>query len=249
MRSGVTALLVGLVAACSDQAPPPEEDTVVMLEPPPMPEDAESVEFLRSDTGPPAPDMADAAESSTDDDDDEDEIAYWGIEPGEPLPLMWEDLMPEGAEEELLRQQEEFYAMIRKRYAANSSTLADATPFDAIEEGSELDYMPQLGTFDVVDELDGQLVRIPGYVVPFDFDMSRRQSEFLFVPYMGACIHTPPPPPNQIVFVRADPAVRIDDIWVPYWLEGELSTDENRNELGDAAYSLSLDTLEPYPVP
>jgi hypothetical protein len=55
---------------------------------------------------------------------------------------------------------------------------------------------------------------------------------------MGACIHTPPPPPNQIIFVRADPAIPLRDIWIPYWLEGELRTQEKRNALGDAAYTL-----------
>jgi hypothetical protein len=139
--------------------------------------------------------------------------------------------------------------MLEQRYAASITTLPDADPLSAIEEGSELDYMPQLGTFDVVEDLDGQLIRIPGYVVPFDFDTERRQGEFLFVPYMGACIHTPPPPPNQIIFVRADPAIPIGDIWSPYWLEGELRTQEKRNALGDAAYTLSLETLEPYPLP
>ena len=69
-----------------------------------------------------------------------------------------------------------------------------------------------------------------------------------FVPYMDACTHTPPPP-NQIIFVRADPAIQIRDIWAPFWLEGELSTEENRNGLGDAAYTLRLDQLEPYPAP
>ena len=154
--------------------------------------------------------------------------------------------MPEGAEEELERQETEFYEMLEKRYAANATMLADAKPFDQIQEGSTFDYMPQLGTFDVVHDLDGQLVRIPGYVVPFDFNEKRRQEEFLFVPYMGACIHTPPPPPNQIIFVRADPAIQLKDIWSPYWLEGTLTTEETHSDAGDAAYAVALVKLEPY---
>src|SRR6187549_1707175 len=49
--------------------------------------------------------------------------------------------------------------------------------------------------------LDGKSVRIPGYMVPLEDD-SEIVSEFLLVPYVGACIHTPPPPPNQIVQVK-----------------------------------------------
>ncbi len=50
------------------------------------------------------------------------------------------------------------------------------------------------------------------------------------------------------MFVRADPAIQIEDIWEPYWLEGTLSAEENYHELGDAAYALTLSRLEPYPV-
>ena len=178
------------------------------------------------------------------------EPVYWGLKDGDPLPIMWEDLMPEGSEEELIRQYEQFYAMLEKRYAANTTTLADAAdPYAAIAEGSEFDYMPQLGTFDTVEELDGALVRIPGYVVPFDFNSNNRQKEFLFVPYMGACIHTPPPPPNQIIFCRAEPAVQIKDILVPYRIEGRLSTERTENELSHATYAVELCQIELYATP
>jgi hypothetical protein len=109
--------------------------------------------------------------------------------------------------------------------------------------------MPQFGTFDTVEEFDDQLIRIPGYVVPFDFNLRRRHDSFLLVPYMGACIHTPPPPPNQIIYVRADPFIRIKDIWIPYWLEGDLQSEQVLNDTGDAAYSLALSKIEPYPIP
>lgn len=163
--------------------------------------------------------------------------------------LVWEDLLPEGAAEDLARQYAEFYAELERRYQANAMTLAEAGragALDAIPEGSELDYMPQLGSFDVVEELDGLSIRIPGYVVPFDFDLERRQQTFLFVPYMGACIHTPPPPPNQLIHVRADPPIRVDDIWVPYIAQGVLRTSVIESDLGDAAYTLELDKLNPF---
>lgn len=213
--------------------------------PPPMPEGAETVEFDR-------PSQAERAAAEIDANTKPSKpgkTVYWGVKEGEPLTIMWEDLMPEGSEEALMREYEEFYAMLEKRYAANTTTLADAEPYAMIEEGSELDYMPQLGSFETVEELDGEYVRIPGYVVPFDFTSKLRWKEFLFVPYMGACIHSPPPPPNQIVFVRADPPVRVKDIWAPYWIEGTLSTEKTENDLGDTAYTLSMSSIEPYPVP
>ena len=69
------------------------------------------------------------------------------------------------------------------------------------------------------------------------------------MPYMGACIHTPPPPPNQIILIRAEPAVRIKDIWVPYWIEGTLSTEKTENELGDTAYAMEMSEIELYATP
>lgn len=251
---GLLGVSLILLAACGQPDGSPEDfgsSTSPVPNAPDRPADADPAERHAGrpdpvpdrETAPPEPKKKPETE------EDPREVTYWGIEPGEPLPIMWEDLMPEGAAEALIREQEAFYAMLAKRYAANERTLADAGGLEGIEEGSELDFMPQLGTFDTVDDLDGEHVKIPGYVVPFDFDLSRRQSTFLFVPYMGACIHTPPPPPNQIIFVEADPPQRIRDIWVPYWLEGELRTQANRNDLGNAAYTLSLMRLDPYPVP
>lgn len=187
--------------------------------------------------------------ASADDNERSAPVTYWGVEEGEALTLNWEDLMPEGSEEELSRLYAEFYASLDQQYAANATTLADAAPYGTIEEGSVLDFMPQLGTFDVVEELDGQEIRIPGYVVPFDFDVTRNLTEFLFVPYMGACIHTPPPPPNQLLLVRAEPAVTVKDIWVPFWAEGKLNIERTDNDLGNTAYTLTLTNLEPYPIP
>lgn len=164
---------------------------------------------------------------------------YWGVKPGEALPIIWQDLMPPGAEEELIRQMTEFYDALEKRYGEGF----------VIEEGGADDTMPQFGTFDVAHELDGQLVRIPGYVVPLDGTEQGRYTEFLFVPYMGACIHSPPPPPNQIILVRAPEGQAITDIWIPYYVEGTLSTGEFLNDTGNAAYALDFKSLEPYPIP
>jgi len=238
------SLLLLVLSACGAPEPPARDASAV----PAIPEDAVAVDVDRMTQAERAAAEIDAQTATTE--TSEKAPIYWGVKEGEPLTIMWEDLMPEGSEEELMREYEQFYAMLEKRYAANTTTLADAgDPYAAIAEGSDLDFMPQLGSFDTVEELDGEEVRIPGYVVLLDFETRQRHREFLFVPYMGACIHTPPPPPNQLIFIRADPAVRIDDIWVPYWLEGTLNTEKTENDLGDTAYSLRMSSIEPYPIP
>ncbi len=153
--------------------------------------------------------------------------------------LTWEELMPEGEVERLAQLYEDFYAELE-------TTLPDGgASIDAIVEGSAADSMQQIGTFNVVTALDGLTVRLPGYVVPLDFD-SERYDEFLLVPYFGACLHTPPPPPNQIVYVTADPAARIESIYEPVWVQGVLSATRHDTDTGNAAYTLALDGLERY---
>jgi len=111
--------------------------------------------------------------------------------------LVWEDLMPAGEEELLAELYADFYEDVDVRLR-QQITLAEAAEegnvdlTDNIAEGSEADTMEQIGTFNVVGSLDGQKIRIPGYVVPFDFSANSVYKEFLLVPYFGACLHTPP---------------------------------------------------------
>jgi len=81
----------------------------------------------------------------------------------------------------------------------------------------------QIGTFNVVDELDGLIVRMPGYILPLDYAERGQAREFLFLPYHGACIHYPPPPPNQIVYLRSAEPVSFSELWEPVWVEGRMA--------------------------
>jgi uncharacterized protein len=148
-----------------------------------------------------------------------------------PRVLDWEELMPPG---EWDLYDEQYFAFL------------DQLGSQDIEEGSAADAPMQFGSFNVVDELDGQVVRLPGFVVPFEFAPGQRIREFLLVPYFGACIHLPPPPPNQIVYVTAENAVTLANLWSPVWVEGTLRTAKNLNGLGDAAYTLHLRSMELY---
>lgn len=167
-----------------------------------------------------------------------------------PLTINWETLLPEGEIEEIDRLYEEYFANLdEKLQSQQSQSLIDAAKqgdFTNIPEGSALDYMPQLGTFNVVEELDGARVRIPGFVLPFEYVESGEVTEFLLVPYFGACIHTPPPPPNQLVYVTANAPVDLGNQWDAIWAVGVLRTKSNMNDLGDAAYTLEIESWETY---
>ncbi|ADM10427.1 lipoprotein, putative [Parvularcula bermudensis HTCC2503] len=105
----------------------------------------------------------------------------------------------------------------------------------------------QSGSDRPVRSLDGEYIRMPGFMLPLDYTEEGMVTAFLLVPYYGACIHVPPPPPNQIVFVKTEASpVRSKGLWDPVWVTGTLLVAPYDNDLGDAAYTLTLDKIEPY---
>lgn len=97
----------------------------------------------------------------------------------------------------------------------------------------------------IVAELNGKQVRIPGFVVPLEGD-GELTTEFLLVPYFGACIHVPPPPANQIVYVKFSQGVPIANLTDAVWVSGTLSTVKWEGEMATVGYSLSGISVAPY---
>ena len=64
-------------------------------------------------------------------------------------------------------------------------------------------YQQALVSTNIVPEMNGQAVRIPGFIVPLEFNDDEDVTQFFLVPFFGACIHVPPPPPNQIILVNS----------------------------------------------
>ena len=92
--------------------------------------------------------------------------------------------------------------------------------------------------------LDGQYVKLPGYVVPLESDEGGVLSEFLLVPYFGACIHVPPPPPNQIVYVKLAKPFMLRSMADPYWVTGKINTKVWTSDIADSDYVLTADKIE-----
>lgn len=95
----------------------------------------------------------------------------------------------------------------------------------------------------VVTEFNGKRVKIGGYVVPLDFEATTIK-EFLLVPFVGACIHVPPPPANQIVYVKSEKGVEIGGQFDPVWVTGTLKTEPAFTGLADAGYTIDADAVE-----
>ena len=99
----------------------------------------------------------------------------------------------------------------------------------------------------VVGEMDGQHIELGGYPVPLETDEQGRYISFFLVPYPGACIHVPPPPPNQIILVDYPAGIAIGDIYQPLLLTGTLQVAQTSNELADASYRMRADKVVGYP--
>ena len=104
----------------------------------------------------------------------------------------------------------------------------------------------QIGTLHTIAALDGRKVRLSGYVVPLASDDQNRMTEFFFVPFYGACIHVPPPPPNMMVHVVLAHGMDAPQLWDPYWLRGTLHTQTTSNSMASSAYDMQEAALLPY---
>ncbi|TWI47784.1 hypothetical protein IQ22_04296 [Pseudomonas duriflava] len=89
-----------------------------------------------------------------------------------------------------------------------------------------------------VAALNGKTIRLGGYPVPLESNAKGDFVEFFLVPYPGACIHVPPPPPNQIILVRYPKGIPLPDIYEPYWVIGPLKIEKTENDLAEASYTL-----------
>lgn len=144
--------------------------------------------------------------------------------------LKWEEMIPEGAAP--LPTPEPLHDL---------NQLADIL---TSESGPAA--VQQQANAPVVAELDGIRIKLPGYIVPLTIDDNSRITDFLLVPYFGACIHVPPPPSNQIVYVYSEGGVAMGDIWQPYWIEGTLHVESFSSDIADTGYRAKAEQVYPY---
>ena len=129
----------------------------------------------------------------------------------------------------------------------------DMTPLHDLSQIGGMETAPaakqDLPNAPVVPALDGQLIRLPGYIVPLEVSEDGRTTDFLLVPYFGACIHVPPPPSNQIVHVTSKEGVKLDELYQPYWIVGAMQVKASTSELADAGYQMDAQKIIVYELP
>lgn len=97
---------------------------------------------------------------------------------------------------------------------------------------------------DTLRWLDGRRVRLPGFIVPLE-DFQERAKEFLLVPYFGACVHLPPPPPNQMVYATLRSELPMATFY-PVWIEGTLRITNYKSPYGVAGFRMQVTRMTPY---
>jgi hypothetical protein len=144
--------------------------------------------------------------------------------------VRWEDLVPKGWDPAA-----DFKAL-------DLSKLQDSDPraMEALEKMKQAwDNAPTEPT------LDGKQGRIAGFALPLE-RQGDKVTEFLLVPYFGACIHTPPPPANQIIHAKSAKPLTGIKMMQPIWALGTFSTQRGETTWGMAGYRLKIDRILPY---
>lgn len=100
---------------------------------------------------------------------------------------------------------------------------------------------------DMLTKLNGKAVKIPGFMVPLDDMEYESVGRFLLVPDPQACIHVPPPPANQMIFVVMKGKKKAPVAWgMPVMLTGDLKVKSIRSQFGVVSFQVAGESVKPY---
>ncbi|MEL6680545.1 MAG: DUF3299 domain-containing protein [Pseudomonadota bacterium] len=139
-----------------------------------------------------------------------------------PREIMWEDLIPPGVP---------YGEIIGEGYLDWDNDIWEPV-FDE-------------NAFKLNPALDNAYIRMPGFIIPLELSLEGVRS-FVLVPYLGACIHVPPPPPNQLVFAEAAAPLPAQDLWDAVWVTGTMRTELQMTEIAETGYALAVESMELY---
>jgi hypothetical protein len=145
--------------------------------------------------------------------------------------LNWTALLPQ-TEKQIIAQYQAPQGQAQKLEDMTAQILR------SIQASSDKSYQQALISTNTVNNLDNLLISISGFIVPIDFHEDKSVRHLFLVPYFGACLHFPPPSPNQMIFIRLKPGFSELDITQAYIFEGRLNLDLFEDPLGTSAYTL-----------
>jgi uncharacterized protein len=162
----------------------------------------------------------------------------WGLSLGvaasetAPKETTWEELMPKD------------WDPMKEFRIGDSATVQEGS----VQERNLMRRMRELwDNAPTNPKMDGARVRLPGYVVPLE-EAKGELKEFLLVPYFGACIHSPPPPANQIVHVVSAQPLKGWRTMDAVWVHGTLKAARSDSAMGASGYVIRDPVVEKYVV-
>jgi len=168
--------------------------------------------------------------------------AYWYVAPGaeqaasatDYQEVQWEELIPESWDPQ----------KVFKDLGVNDLPASDYDP--RVERAYDY-FIKEWAKAPINEKMAGRRIRIPAFIVPLDWENDTELRELLLVPYFGACIHSPPPPANQIIHVRLEKPLGGLRAMDAVWAYGIIFAEKNDyGVLGAAGYGMTMDKLEPY---
>ncbi len=151
------------------------------------------------------------------------------------IEITWDDLIPDD-----FVQPENPFAKFSKEKIDKLMDGSDESNAEIARLQKEFNYAPVGG------ELDGKRIKIPAYITPLEFDGQTKMREFLLVPYVGACMHTPPPPANQVLHAESTKAVDIKSMYDAVWAIGTIKTETVKSDLAESGYRIEIEDVVPY---
>lgn len=144
-----------------------------------------------------------------------------GLGAEEAITLQWDDLIPPGQD-------------------TQATLLQGIVPHDPADRPSS-----QPASSGVRTDWNGKIVRLAGFIIPLDFS-GTGVTAFILVPYVGACIHVPPPPANQLVLVSTETPYERGELFHAVTVTGMFGTSATSTQLAEIGYALSAEKIEPY---
>ncbi|WP_158768383.1 DUF3299 domain-containing protein [Paraglaciecola sp. L1A13] len=152
----------------------------------------------------------------------------------ERIQIGWRNLLPNSDQ-----------SVLAKYQSNNEKSLSEQVAL-SIKSSTDQAYQSALYSTDVVEQIIGQHVSISGYIVPIDLNEDRSVKRFFLVPYYGACIHYPPPPPNQMIYVDLIDGFSKIMMSQAFTLTGVLEKGLFEDHQGTSAYKLNLSEIKEF---
>ncbi len=158
--------------------------------------------------------------------------------------IEWDELIPK-IDLDVLLNPPEYIMAIEDGSIEDQLTNSKQSGLN-IESKGESDYEKALISTNIIEGMDGKNIEIPGFIVPVEFNEKQIVTSFFLVPYFGACLHMPPPPPNQVIYIEIEDGFALAQLYEPVVVSGKLSVELVEEELATSAYTMTMDNIRLY---